>query len=206
MALGCIIALIAAIAGCARNPVHCPSPPMPRTVQVPPLSAGEYELSLRAECGSRSGNEASGRLSLLPTHPNDRSPVTGEKPHHLNLRRNLPVYGFTDLDFTRVGAPICDGESALPTSRNPMNPGVVLDLTSWREIDPAVPNLPTLLVGTTTNTLTNNLTTDGCGIALSIETWDGHCYRSHWDHAGIVGEGNGTFRVCPNDPRPDRRP
>src|SRR6266516_3864589 len=67
-------AICAVATGCARASHVCASPPIPSgIVQVPPLPAGEYELSVVAECGSRSGVAISDRLFLEPTQLNDRS-------------------------------------------------------------------------------------------------------------------------------------
>ena len=180
-------------AGCARKWAYCPSPPALPFKEVPPITAGEYELVLRAECGQRSGNEAEGRLSLLPARQDDRSPVTGEVATDMSDLLNYPLYGFTDVAFGRVAAPMCKED--LPTSRDPLHPGVIVDASDWHAIDPSHPNTPALLIGTVVSR-TDKIVTDGCGIALPLETWDGRCYRGHWDRSGIVAGGNGTFRLC----------
>lgn len=140
-------------------------------------------------------NEATGRLFLRPTSPDDRSPVTGEGPRPVpEWRKTPPLYGFTDLDFGRVDGPLCEGETP-PSSRDPIYPGVLLDF------DPAEPDRgPTLYMGNNTRG-PRNRSFDGCGIGLYIQTWDGSCYRGHWDGSSIVAQGNGPFRICPK-PKP----
>ena len=101
-------------------------------------------------------------------------------------------YGWTNLDLARVGAPICsDGISPSPASRDPLRPGALVDASPNRaEVSP-------ILIGTLSNLREGSMYTDGCGIALFLEAWDGSCYSGSWDAWGMAIDGAGTFRACP---------
>jgi len=161
---------------------------------------------LVAECGSRHGSASDGNLELVPARATDTSPTTGEVVQDLSGTPSL--YGWTDLEFQRVGAPMCYGDATdpSPASRDPVRPGVlVLDTARGRAIDPAVvraqPQM--VVIGTLSNLRDGSIWTDGCGIGLSFEAWDGKCYRGSWGPWGIRVDGTGTFRACPTQtPRP----
>jgi hypothetical protein len=159
-------------------------------------TTGDYDLSLVSTCGTRAGGSASGGLTLVQALSTDRSPATGQLVAPESLKTIL-LYGWTDLDFRAVDAPLCRDEVA-PTSRDPVFPGVVLHSMDWMGVDPSS-HLPplTLLIGTVSNPRDGSLVTDGCGIFLGLETWDGRCYRGHWDAWGIALGGAGTFAACP---------
>jgi len=160
---------------------------------------GDYELTLTAECGSRAGVSAHGRLALARARRTDASPRTGETAPEFEDRKVL-LYGWTDLDFGAVGAIVYGTPAPPPTSRDPIYPGVLVVATSWfLQIDPALSlprNAPMMLIGTNSNSRMGALFTDGSGIALLIEAWRAQCYRGRWDAWGIVANGAGAFKAC----------
>jgi hypothetical protein len=159
---------------------------------------------MKAEYGADLFKRTSGRLELHAVEPipRPRPSPTGPRPGadesnalvRVDLQPDpldLAAWGWTDVDFDAVGAPLCDDDPDVPRgdSHDPMHPGVVV-LT--------VPDdkRQSLLVGTLSNARTHSLATDGCGVALVFEAWDGRCFSGHWDHAGIVVGGAGTFSLC----------
>jgi hypothetical protein len=154
---------------------------------IPPLRAAEYSLTLLARRGSRVGATSRGTLTLVPGTAGDTSKVTGEMAQDLGPPPLL--YGWTDIDFQRVAAPMCKGPSPSATSRDPVRPGVLV---------PAIPfhDHTMVLVGTVMNLRDGSSYVDGCGIALFVERWDSGCYQGAWDAFGIAINGSGTFRAC----------
>jgi hypothetical protein len=158
-------------------------------VGLPSLRSGEYRLTLVAASGSHKRAVADGALNLVPASATDRSPATGRLAQDFNDTPQF--YGWTDLDFARVGAPICtDDTSPAPGSRDPLRPGVLVTAKTARAYPPAI------LIGTLSNLREGALYTDGCGIALFLEASDGHCYTGSWGAWGIAIDGAGTFRAC----------
>lgn len=100
-------------------------------------------------------------------------------------------YGWTGLDFHKVAAPMCNNDaSPPPTSRDPVRPGALVPTRKPHEA-------PKILIGTMSNLRNGSLYTDGCGIALYLDGWDGNCFLGSWRNWGIVTDGTGTFRACP---------
>jgi hypothetical protein len=123
--------------GCAGTREYCKrSPGPPSTPNPPDLAAGEYRITLFADCGSREGKSAPGRLHLMQTRARNGSSVAGETSR--KVVRTPPLYGWTDLEFRQVGASICrDRFHPPPESRRPMWPGVLaLDTEELLKIDP----------------------------------------------------------------------
>ena len=171
-------------------PTYCKLKPVPSTAPVPPLRAGDYRLTLVADCGQRQGSTAEGTLTLVRASATDRSSTTGAVVRDL---RGLPqFYGWTPLNSDRVGAAVCndDGPEPPATSQDPMLPGVlVLPKNRAGEL--------VIVIGTLSNLRTGALYLDGCGIGLHVNDWDGTCYRGTWGSWGIERGGSGTFRACP---------
>jgi hypothetical protein len=157
----------------------------------PSLQSGQYRLTLVATSGSHKSALAEGTINLLPASATDRSEATGKLAQD---HGDTPqFYGWTNLDFGRVGAPMCsDDASPPPASHDPLHPGVLVRAKTAR----AFPSV--ILIGTLSNLREGALYTDGCGIGLFLETWDGSCYDGSWSAWGIMVDGAGTFRVCPN--------
>jgi hypothetical protein len=185
--------------GCGGTRAYCKRSPLPPSTPNPPdLAAGEYRIALFADCGLREGKSAAGRLLLMQTRARNGPSAASETSR--NVVRTPPLYGWTDLEFREVGASICrDRFHPPPESRRPMWPGVLaLDTEELLKIDPAAEvSAQTLTMGARPDGIP---TTDGCGIALLFEAWDGECYHGVWGPAGIRGDGTGTFRACPTRP------
>jgi hypothetical protein len=155
---------------------------------MPSLKPGTYNLTLVAKRGSRKGASSQGRLILLSATASDTSPVTGKVAQD---SYGPPwFYGWTDVDFQRIAAPICTNSAAPdPTSRDPMRPGALVPSINLR-------GQTMVLIGTLWNLRDGSQYVDGCGIALSVENSAGNCYRGSWDRWGIVANGSGSFRAC----------
>jgi hypothetical protein len=161
----------------------------PAVIDVPPLRAGKYRLTLRADSGPHNGAVSKEKLTLVVASATDRSPASGEVASDLG---DPPLfYGWTQLDFQRVGAPMCHDElSPSPASQDPIRPGAFVPSRAlW--------DSPVILIGTLTNLRTGSLYLDGCGIGLFIKTWTGTCFEGVWDQWGIATAGTGTFSACP---------
>jgi hypothetical protein len=191
----CIILSI----GCGSSRDYSRSPSTaPRACNLPRFGAGEYRLTLFAECGLRKGNTAEGRLQLAG-RAIETSPLTGQVRQY--ILGAPPLYGWTDLDFRRVGAPTCDEPlQQSPASGDPIRPGdLVLDAGEPRRSDSSldIPEDPhQVLIGPISNLRDGFIRTDGCGIGLFGPAWDGKCYRGSWGNWS-VGARSGTFRACP---------
>jgi hypothetical protein len=72
-----------------------------------------------------------------------------------------------------------------------MNPGAVV-----RPAEGGA-KFPSLLAGTVASSRRGSMALDGCGIWMSIDEWDGHCFTGRWDNYGIVVDGSGIFSLCP---------
>lgn len=180
--------------GCAATPgtsSYCRRQRRPAHVatNVPPLHAGEYRLTLHADCGRRSGSSSEASLTLVPASATDRSSTSGAVV--VDLHGPPQLYGWTPLKFQSVDAPICDddGLASPATSQDPMRPGALVP--PKERADP-----PVILIGTLSNLRTGSLYLDGCGIGLFVHDWDGACYRGAWGNLGIVSGGSGTFSAC----------
>ena len=168
-----------------------------------PLGPGEYVLQIAAREGSMAGNTAGGRLWLLATSLTDRSVRTGRiADANRSDPRYIPLYGWTEVDLGRVGAPLCsDGPAPAPTSRDPVFPGVLV-LT----VDPAwafeangvvrPKDGPMLVLGTLSNMRDGAGRLDGCGIGLFAQSIGRNCIRGAWAEWGIVADGRGRFELC----------
>ena len=169
------------LASLPNDTAHAAAPP-----EVPPLRPGAYRLTLVAERGSHKRASAEGQLTLVPASASDKSPITGEVAQ--DIYGPPWFYGWTNLDFRRVGAPVCY-VSPSPASRDPVRPGVLMPAINFR-------GHPLVVIGAQWNVRDGSRHVDGCGIALSIEGSTGSCLHGSWDRWGIVGDGSGTFRAC----------
>ena len=159
-------------------------PPGPSEIAA--MRAGAYGLTLRALHGSHRGGSSGGSLTLVAASAMDKSQVTGEVAKDVD---ETPLfYGWTELDFGRVGAPVCRNPD--PASRDPVRPGVIV--LARTHLDHQV-----VLIGTLSSLRDGFLHTDGCGIALHVEGSEADCYRRSWDRWGIAENGSGTFDACP---------
>jgi hypothetical protein len=158
------------------------------------LTAGDYELVADANSGGQAGRQRRGALHLQPFREVDQP-----------LARKYGLYGWTDVDFRKLGAPI--GEVDTPgDSDDPENPGVLV-LVRTRDIeDSRLPGTPIILIGTLENRKTTRGSLDGGGIGLFARTKQGHCISGEWSEWGVVVGGRGRFTVCLRGPRPAAQP
>jgi hypothetical protein len=182
----------------APGPAHAAPRPSPTPFachgERPWLAAGRYRLVLAAQVGSRKGRRASGTLELRVASADDVSPRTGELA---TASMPIALWGWTDLNMSRVAAPICaDDIHPPPNSRDPEYPGVVV----WGECLPSAGALPLILVSTVLTPRNGSSYTDGCGIVLTAKRWAGDCYHGHWSGSGLVHDGAGTFTLCASKP------
>jgi hypothetical protein len=168
-----------------------PGPPAPDpTIELP---AGDYELLAEADSGARAGRRERGTLSLRPFGAVDPS-----------LDRQHGLYGWTDVDFGRLGAPV--GRTGTPAdSRDPENPGVLVFVPP-RDLDGSgLPGRPILLIGTNDNNQRTRGDLDGGGIGLFARNRRGACIAGPWSEWGVAVGGRGRFTAClqsPGSPAP----
>lgn len=167
------------------------------------IAEGEYTLFLEADEGTRRGGSTTATMSLRST-ADTRLPGSEGFGAPVGIEY-MPLYGWTDADFTAVGAPMCPGGSApSPTSRDPRGPGVVVLApdSEWvletRTTRPA--DAPILAIGTLINILDGQTRFDGCGIGLFVQSQDGSCLTGAWYKFGLAFDGRGRFRICRNAP------
>jgi hypothetical protein len=106
-------------------------------------------------------------------------------------RTDIAAWGWTDVDFAAVDAPLCHNDPDVPPadSRDPLRPGVVV-------LSVGEGQRQSLAIGTLSNVLTGPLAFDGCGVGLTIEAWDGRCFSGHWGNAGMAIGRDGAFSLC----------
>jgi hypothetical protein len=153
---------------------------------VPSLQPTTYRVNLVADRGSSKGARVVGSLTLRPASSVDRSTKTGELARDFDTAPAF--YGWTDLDFQKVAAPLCNGPRA-PTSRDPARPGALVPARRYR-------GQQMILIGTMWNVRDGVEYRDGCGIVLFVANWKDHCYSGSWDRWGIAGNGSGSFLAC----------
>jgi len=179
-----------------------PCPPVARPLPNE-LVPGQYHFMLVAGRGSEVGARSAGILTLYPTSAADRSPV---RPNERARADTLeyPMYGATDLNFARVGAPLdYQGLSAPPpASLDPLHPGVLVhcEYDSSRTSPPGI----TLLIGTVDNervarTGVYFVRVDGAGIELTVRRIVGGRVFGVWRAHGMVVNGSGEFYLVPAD-------
>ncbi len=195
------VAVAACLLVLACRATVCPAPGGPPAV-APHLSPGTYQLTLHADSGSRTGATAIGVLQLVASTPDDQSPITGQKPW-LEWEAWHPLYGWLEMDLASVGAPVfAEDWKVPPTSRDPITPGVLVDVDVRSEGYPV--GTPVLLVGTagqTRNPATKlpdgsevvTVAYDGAGIGLWVHRANSAGFAGVWREWGIVANGRGTF-------------
>jgi len=150
---------------------------------------GRYKLTLVATTWHFKGRRVSGTLELHATSVTDISPQTGRGPAQPDTARS-PLYGWTDLDFASVGAPVIEGDSIEPSprSRDPVRPGVLV-LTQ-----PLGPREGTILVVSTLSNLRDETGwVDGGGIGLWVRDVSDADFRGTWDNWGLLAGSEGYF-------------
>lgn len=196
-----------ALAGCRRGksetpPVGSESGEKPGSsgedaqVEAKQLRPGRYRIELVADEGAKKGASSKGDLTLITARPDDSSPVTSEKPTS-RVGERYPLYGYTNLDFKAVDAPMPAkyerGEiPPAPDSRDPIYPGVlVLELPPEGERVMGAKWI--LTIGTVSNMRTSRRVTDGAGIALRVKAHEGDSLSGVWTAWGLRHAGSGTW-------------
>lgn len=170
-----------------------PSPVGIEAAGAPEIRPGEYLLTLVATSGSKSGSSSQGNLWLWPTSARDRSPSTGELVGSDDTNSH-PLYGATNLNFKRIGAPMDfagRGSEPSPTSRDPVFPGVLV-LRDSRET--------VLTIGTLSNIRDDGIRLDGSGIGLWVTESGPNSFFGEWRGWGVVEGGAGYFCSMPTNP------
>jgi hypothetical protein len=158
------------------------------------LTAGDYELVADASSGGQAGRQRKGTLHLRPFGEVDQS-----------FSRKYVLYGWTDVDFRKLGAPIGDVDTP-GDSEDPDNPGVLVVVPSRDIEDSRPPGPPIMLIGTLENRKTTRGSLDGGGIGLFARTKQGQCISGEWSEWGVVVGGRGRFTVCLRAPMPAAQP
>jgi hypothetical protein len=167
--------------------------------QAKSLKSGKYNLYLRATEGSHRGAKAEGVVTLVAVTESDRSPRTGE------IAKDRPggpplLYGWTNTDLKRVGAPLCsDRPHPSPDSNDPVYPGIIVERVPYGPDGPFTgrSEVSAVLVGTLSSLRNGEVWTDGCGFGMFVLAWNGQCYTGKWSEWGLKHDGRGEFRLCP---------
>jgi hypothetical protein len=182
-----IVSLLALAAYAARADTCERAPSVAASFDVTLLKPGTYKLVVVATSGRKQGASAEGELNLRPTSPSDRSPRTGQIAQDRNLAE-APFYGWAELDFLAVGAPV---GNAVASSRDPVFPGVLVRLISWQEGYPE--KTPVLLVSTVSNRRDDMIVMDGGGIGLWVRRLSDGSFAGDWSGWGIAISETGYF-------------
>jgi hypothetical protein len=158
------------------------------------LTAGDYEFVADANSGGEVGRHGKGTLHLRRFGEVDQS-----------FSRRDGLYGWTDVDFRKLGAPIGDADTP-GDSEDPENPGVLV-LVPTRDIESSpLPGPPVMLIGALENKKKTRGSLDGGGIGLFARTKQGQCISGEWSEWGVVVGGRGRFTVCSRGPRSAAQP
>ena len=156
--------------------------------------SGSYKVEFKQVKDSKVVASAEGVLTLVPTDPNDISPMTGEKPPANEDRNVVPLYGWLIADLDKVQAPIFNVDARrtepLPHSRDPIYPGVLVHVmdTETQKTKQIV-----LTVSTVSNLRNGELWMDGAGIGMWLETVTLAGFSGRWQEWGIIRGGRGIF-------------
>jgi hypothetical protein len=163
---------------------------IPASFEGSAIRPGTYRLVMIATSGSRTGASTEGMLTLRPTSPTDSSPTTSREVRD-SLGTETPLYGWTDLDFQSIGAPIGESSDPSPLSRDPTSPGVLVTIGRWDDRYPE--DTPVLLVSTASNRRDGAIVLDGGGIGLSVRRLAPDGFSGEWYRWGIAISGSGHF-------------
>jgi len=152
-----------------------------------PLTAGEYLLTLVATSGPKSGAQVTGPMILKKAGPKDRSPRTGEVAS-ISYGEEPQFYGAAALDWSRVAAPVLEGEPPPANSLDPIYPGVLVRSDGATTL---------ILIGTLSNFRNGEAWLDGAGIGLTVTAASSNRVRGTWDAWGLAVGGGGRFCIDP---------
>ena len=176
----------------APPPRECVRPQSPALPSTPALEPGRYDLTLVATAGPKRGATVMGTIDLLRTSAADRSQVTGRQLTHVDTLA-MPLYGWADVDFARVGAPVdltpIDTLVPKSSSRDPARPGVVVLDFHWTNVG----HRPMVAIGSLSGRRDDAGWADGPGIGLSVWYNRGADFTGVWDRFGVVRGGSGYF-------------
>jgi hypothetical protein len=163
------------------------------------LTSREYRLRITATEGPMKGHSALGAFSLRKTSADDRS-SSGVRAKDRNLAAH-PLFGWTDVQFDEVGAPMARAEpdrpEPSPTSTDPVFPGVLVDI-GWKPSRPRgrPQDAPIIWIASAANRRDGSMVLDGGGIVLFVMKRSTDCLTGVWQEAGIIRLGRGTFELC----------
>jgi hypothetical protein len=172
------------------------------------LSPGDYDLVVVAD-SAKPRLEARGRLSLRAYASTTRAAPSDttlrQRRECFNCSASYPLYGWTSVDFSSIGAMPADAAS-VGESTDPENPGVLVlpppapylkDLSNVYKI--ARPwDAPIMLIGTLQNSEATRGWLDGGGIGLFVQAEKGRCVTGEWSQWGLafVANNRGSFTLC----------
>ncbi len=182
---GRVLAIVS-LAACAHAGGRDPNAPVD-------LTAGDYDLIADADSGGKAGREVKGSVHLRPFRRMDPS-----------FGRQYELYGWTDVDFRKLGAPISDADTP-GSSEDSENPGVLVLVPRDTE-GSRLAREPIMLIGTVENNKGTRGDVDGGGIGLFARTKEGECISGEWSEWGVLVGGRGHFTVCSRAPRPSPKP
>ena len=172
-ALALLLVLAPAVSCAPRYCTQIPSPRI-RSNGSTQFRAGVYAIEFQATAGSHDHQAQRGHLWIVPI---DRAVRSDDSP----------FYGWTDVDLTEVGAPLCPGEPS-PSSNDPLKPGAL--------VSPNSDGSQRLVIGNCGNVYRPGMTCfDGCGIYLEVDHADSSGFQGRWGGYGIVVDGCGYFRA-----------
>jgi hypothetical protein len=194
---GLLLALAAPITAATGSgqqlPMTCvPTSDSLRTPAGARVGSGTFDLILVATFGSRAGDSARGTLTLRRARSSDRSPRTGQRPNREEDRRHVILWGYSSLNFAKVGAPVPDSSSSYPpapTSEDLLFPGVIGLVQSWDRT--SLPHQNMLLVGSAANVRADleGFMADGPGIVLRVRRLDTGSFSGTWGAVGFADVG-----------------
>jgi hypothetical protein len=156
------------------------------------VSAGEYLLVIVTEGRDGEQSVSRGRLSLVPTRPNDRSARTRHGPAIPNDTIAYPLRGTTDVRFENVPYALEDTIAPTPTSTDPIRPGVLVHRP--REATPGPLFAKWMItVGALSNLRDEPGWVDGGGVVMSINRFTPAGFAGTWGPWGRVRTGGGYF-------------
>jgi hypothetical protein len=159
------------------------------------IGPGTYQMTLTAVQGGKSGNQTSGPLVIRASTCEDRSPPTGEQIENCRNLCMTPLYGWTSVDLTAVGAAVPRPESSIPapSSRDPLYPGV-LELSDCGQ-DPKR-EVQMFVIGSVLNRRDSRFGNDGPGIVVQVRHAGEGCHGGDWSEGGRGPHAAGTVRIC----------
>jgi hypothetical protein len=143
---------------------------------LPPVRAGQYQLTLAATCDSRE-RTASGVLTLRPVSEAGSEPAAAVTAGEASV-----LWGQTDLDFGRFAS--CFGAASAP-SGEPIHPSVLVEVLRWD----GERHHQVLLVSTDASR------PEGSGVAMWVDRVDDGHIGGVWSRWELMGRGEGRWEA-----------